>query len=242
MPDGELTGEPAMMRLTGNVLALLVFTALGTIYSDSAAAQYYSGSAGRGQTWEFWGEARVIFGKDVSFEHGSSISTSDDAGFGLGFGYNIDEHWLASFEFQYNQLEYKAHIASADIPPKLSADLTGTAEVSRIGGSIAYNLFPGPLTPYALATLGWSWVDSNIPTGPPQTGCWWHPWYGYICSTWQSTASSNAFTYGLGVGVRWDVGHSFFMRFGYEYDWIDFSHASSTPGFSLLRLQFGARY
>jgi hypothetical protein len=32
------------------------------------------------------------------------------------------------------------------------------------------------------------------------------------------------------------------MRFGYEYDWIDFSHSSSTPGFSLLRLQFGSRY
>jgi hypothetical protein len=32
------------------------------------------------------------------------------------------------------------------------------------------------------------------------------------------------------------------MRFGYEYDWVDFSHASSKPAFSLLRLQFGARY
>jgi opacity protein-like surface antigen len=103
-------------------------------------------------------------------------------------------------------------------------------------------LFARPLTPYVLGTLAWSWVDSNIPTGPPQTGCWWDPWFGYICSTWQPTASNNAFTYGLGVGLRWDAGRNFFMRFGYEYDWIDFSHSSSTPGFSLLRLQFGSRY
>lgn len=32
------------------------------------------------------------------------MATSADAGFGSGFGYNIDEHWLTSFEFQYNQL------------------------------------------------------------------------------------------------------------------------------------------
>jgi opacity protein-like surface antigen len=232
-----------MMRLTGNALAPLVFAALGALYSGSAAAQYYSsGGQGRAQTWEWWGEVRFIFGKDVSFDHGSSISTSDDAGFGLGFGYNIDEHWLASFEFQYNELQYKANITSADTPPKASANLTGTAQISRFGGSIAYNLLPGPLTPYVVGTLGWSWVDSNIPTGPPQTGCWWDPWYGYLCSTWQATASGNAFTYGLGAGVLWDAGHRFFVRFGYEYDWVDFSHSSSTPGFSLLRLQFGSRF
>jgi hypothetical protein len=110
-----------MMGSTGNILALLLFAALGVTHSGSAAAQYYSNNGGRARSWEWWGEARFIFGKDVSFEHGSSISTSDDAGFGLGFGYNIDEHWLASFEFQYNELEYKATIASADKPPKARA-------------------------------------------------------------------------------------------------------------------------
>jgi opacity protein-like surface antigen len=160
----------------------------------------------------------------------------------MGFGYNIDEHWLASFEFGYNQISYKANIASADTPPKQSASVSGDAQVSRFGGSITYNLLAQPLTPYVLGTLGWAYVDSNIPNGPPQTGCWWDPWYGYICSTWQSTASSNSFTYGLGAGVRWDAGHSFFVRFAYEYDWINLSEAKSAPGFSQLRLQFGTRY
>lgn len=231
-----------MIRSMGKILTLPVFAVLGAIYSNSAAAQFYSSGEGRAQTWEVWAEARVIFAKDISFEHGSSISTSDDAGFGLGFGYNIDEHWLASFEFQYNEMSYKASIASADTPPKSTANLTGTAQISHLGGSLTYNLLAQPLTPYVLGTLGWSYVDSNIPTGPPQTGCWWDPWFGYICSTWQSTATNTSFTYGLGAGVRWDVGHSFFLRFGYEYDWIHLPSANGTPGFSVLRLQFGARY
>jgi opacity protein-like surface antigen len=231
-----------MMRSTRNVLPLLAFAALGAIYSGGAAAQFSSSSESRAQTWEWWGEVRVLFGQNVNFEHGSSISTSDDAGFGFGFGYNIDEHWLASFEFQYNELSYGATIASADKPPKASASVTGDAQVSRLAASLTYNFLERPLTPYVSGNIGWAFVDTNIPTGPPQTGCWWDPWFGYICSTWQSTATSNSFSYGLGAGVRWDVGHSFFMRFGYEYDWMDFPHASSAPGFSLLRLQFGARY
>jgi opacity protein-like surface antigen len=231
-----------MVRSNGNVLLLLVFAALGGIYSGSAAAQFSSSSQGRAETWEFWGEARVIFSKDISFEHGSSVNTSDDAGFGIGFGYNIDEHWLTSFEFQYNQLTYKATIASADTPPKASANVTGDAEISHLGVSLTYNLLAQPITPYVLGTIGWAWVDSNIPTGPPQTGCWWDPWFGYICSTWQSTATSSSFTYGVGAGIRWDAGHNFFMRFGYEYDLINLPHASNTPGFSVLRLQFGTRY
>lgn len=231
-----------MTQPKGNILALLVFAAVGALYSHGAAAQYYQEGSGRAQSWEFWGEARVVFGQTVNFEHGSSIKTSDDAGFGLGFGYNIDEHWLVGFEFQYNEMSYSASIASADVPPKASAGLTGTAAISRLGSSLTYNLLARPLTPYVTANLGYMYVDSNIPNGPPQTGCWWDPWFGYICSTWQSTVSSNAFEYGLGVGVRWDTGRSFFVRFGYEYDWIDFSHSSSTPGFSVLRLQFGTRY
>jgi len=97
-----------MTRSTGNVLALLVFSALGVIYSGTAAAQYFTNtSSGRAGNWEWYGEVRFIFAKDISFGHGTSVSTDDDAGFGLGFGYNIDDHWLASFEFQYNELNYK---------------------------------------------------------------------------------------------------------------------------------------
>ena len=229
------------MRSTRNFLALLTVAALGVLYSGTASAQF-QGSSNRTGSWEWYGEARFIFSKDINFEHGSSVSTDTDAGFGMGFGYNIDEHWLASFEFGYNQMSYSATIASADKPPQASSKLTGTAEISRLGGSITYNLMAQPLTPYVLGTIGWSYVDSNIPNGPPQSGCWWDPWWGYICSTWQSTHSSNSFTYGLGAGIRWDAGRSFFTRLGYEYDWIDLPQASSAPGFSQLRLQFGARF
>jgi opacity protein-like surface antigen len=228
-----------MTRPMGNILASVVFAAVTALYAGGAMAQQASG---RSQTWEVWGETRVTFGKNIGFDHGSSVDTHDDAGFGLGFGYNIDEHWLVGFEFAYNELNYDASIASADVPPKANARASGTAQLTRFGGSLTYNFLARPLTPYVTGNLGYMYVDSNIPNGPPQTGCWWDPWYGYICSTWQSTVSSNAFEYGIGAGVQWDSERNFFLRFGYESDWVDISHASSTPGFSILRLQFGTHF
>jgi opacity protein-like surface antigen len=225
-----------MTRFTGNILALLAFIALGALYGGAALA-----NEDRGQTWEIWAETRFLSGKTVDFDHGSSIKTDDDVGFGLGFGYNISEHWLVGFDFSYNEMSYNATIASANTPPLAAAAVSGSAQLSRFGGSVTYNILERAITPYVSANLGYVYADTNIPNGPPQSGCWWDPWYGYICSTWQSTFGSHAVEYGVGAGVRWDSQHSFFVRFGYEQDWINFSNANGTPAFGLIRLQFGTR-
>jgi len=52
-----------------------------------------------------------------------------------------------------------------------------------------YNILARPLTPYGTGGLGWSWVDNNIATEPPTVGCWWVPWYGYVCEGYENTKS-----------------------------------------------------
>jgi opacity protein-like surface antigen len=215
---------------------MVAFIALGALHGGAAFA-----NEDRAQTWEIWGETRYLTGKTIDFEHGTSLKASDDVGFGLGFGYNISEHMLVGFDFSYNEIDYTGSIASADVPPKVNATVSGTAQLSRIGGSFTYNILERALTPYVSANLGYVYADTNIPNGPPQAGCWWDPWLGQICSTWQSTVSGHALEYGAGAGIRWDSEHSFFVRLGYEMDWVDFSHASGIPGFSVVRLQFGTR-
>ena len=58
------------------------------------------------------------------------------------------------------------------------------------------------------AGIGWSWVDTNIATEPPEVGCWWDPWYGYICTSWVNTRTLDGLTYQLGVGARYDFGNN----------------------------------
>jgi opacity protein-like surface antigen len=61
---------------------------------------------------------------------------------------------------------------------------------------------------HALVTggLGWTWVDTNIPNGLPETFCWYYPWWGSYCATGVPTADTTKFSYNLGAGVRYDYG------------------------------------
>ena len=63
----------------------------------------------------------------------------------------------------------------------------------------------GRFTPFITTGIGWNFVDTNIPTEPPQVGCWWNPWYGYICEGFQDTKNVDGFAYQLGAGMRYRV-------------------------------------
>jgi opacity protein-like surface antigen len=232
-----------MTSIHRRIISAFTLAALGVVCDTSAMAQGFgSGNSNRAHTWEFFGEGRVLFGTNVKFEGGSTIDTHTDVGFGLGFSYNWNEHVNLGFEFSFASVDYDAKIVSADLPAKPVANLTGSMDTGRFGVTGTYNFLARPLTPYVTGTVGFSWVDSNIPDAPPQTGCWWDPWWGYICTTWQSTKSDSGFTGGVGAGLRWDVSRTFFLRLGYEHDWIDLAKATGSPGFDMMRIQFGSRY
>ena len=84
-----------------------------------------------------------------------------------------------------------------------------------------YNILKGPVTPFVDLTAGWTHVDSNVTDRPPVTGCWWDPWWGYICRSYWSTYSDTSFSYGGGLGVRWDISSAIFMRASYNMLRID---------------------
>ena len=83
-----------------------------------------------------------------------------------------------------------------------------------------WNWFDGPLTPFLQGGIGWTRIDSNIPSQPPQTGCWWDPWWGYICDTTWKTYDTSDFAYNLGIGLRWDINGALFLRGSYNREWV----------------------
>ena len=88
----------------------------------------------------------------------------------------------------------------------------------------------------------WTYIDSNVSDRPPITGCWWDPWWGYICSNFYSTYSDTNFSYGGGIGVRWEFGYNTYMRASYSLMRMDLGSAAGNPEFNLGRLEFGWRY
>ena len=190
--------------------------------------------ADRDTGWEFGGELIYQTSQDISGDNGSTAALDDDIGLALTFGYRVNPHLEVQFGVDWNTVDYTANLVSADLP-NVEVGVDGEMEsfTTRVG--LNYNFIDGPITPYVNGTIGYSFIDTNIPDGPPQSGCWWDPWYGQICGTWQNTRSLDKFIYGAGLGVRWDTSDTLSVRLEYQKRWIDASDAGS-PDFDQFKL------
>jgi opacity protein-like surface antigen len=218
-------------------LALPLAVAAVVLAPSFAAAQGGTREPG----WDFGVDAIYQFSKDVSFDGGSKLSIGDDIGLGLTFGYRFNSKFELQFGVDWNSIDYHGTLVSAQFPG-LTADISGDMELWTPQVNAVWNFRDSPITPYVSGGIGWAFIDTNIPAGQVQVGCWWDPWWGQICTPYQPTKSTDAFTYQLGLGVRWDFGEYATARFSYDKVWTDLSKASSTPGFDQLKVGFAWRY
>jgi opacity protein-like surface antigen len=203
--------------------------------------------ADRQPGWDFGGELLYQFSQDVDFKGGSRASIDDDLGLALSFTYRFNSRFELLFGLDWNNVDYQADIAPAPISPGgpvvgtgFSVDGSLESWTPRVG--VNFNLLEGDFTPYITGGVGWSFIDTNIPEGRATTSCWWDPWYGYVCGTFQDTKSFDELTYNLGVGVRWDLRGALSLRFGYERHWLDYSESSGQPGIDQLKIGIIGRY
>lgn len=194
--------------------------------------------ADRDTGWEFGGELIYQDSQDIDGDNGSTASIDSDIGLALTFGYRFNERVELTMGLDWNNVDYTAEIISATFPG-LTVGIDGELEsfTPRVG--VNFNFLEGPITPYVNGTIGYTFIDTNVPDGPPQTGCWWDPWYGQICGTWQDTRSLEEFVYGAGLGVRYDVNDAWSVKFEYQKRWID---ADSSPDFDQLKLGLSIMY
>ena len=144
---------------------------------------------------------------------------------------------MLGLEITWSQKNYSARIVGDTIPPDV-VDINSRLDSSTIAVVGQYNFLDKAFTPFVRAGLGSTYKDSNVASAPPQGTCWWHPWLGYICDTWQPTYDRNSFSYSAGLGLRADVNDAFWLELSYGTLWIDLSHGS-TPDISGPRLNIG---
>jgi opacity protein-like surface antigen len=224
------------------VVTLLL--ALGTVgwFAAGASRIHAATESNRAETWEFSIPIRYLPGYKADFDGGSSIEINDDIGWGFGLGYNFNEHLNLDFEFAWTSANYKATIANADgLSPNPLFTTSGTLDATSSTFNLTYNFMSKTFTPYISVGVGWSWIDSNIVDGPPETYCWWDPWYGYICGSYVDTATASGYSYGFGAGLRFEPKESFFLRVGINDNWQDYGNGSS-PDFLSYRLDMGWKF
>jgi opacity protein-like surface antigen len=198
-----------------------------------AAAQTPAREAG----WDFGVDVVYQLSDDADFEGGSTLDFDDDIGLALLFGYRFTSKFELQFAIDWNDVDYSGVLQSADIP-SLTASIRGELETFTPRVNAVYNFMDAPLTPYVGGGIGWSFIDTNIPTGQVSVGCWWDPWWGQICTPYQETLSTDQFTYQLGAGVRWDFNAVGAARLSWEKTWFDYSNATSTPSWDQIKLGF----
>ncbi len=171
---------------------------------------------------------------NTGFDGGSTVEFNTSTGFLVGIGYELSQHFEVGANFTYDERDYEARLAGDD--PGEVFPVTGSLESMGVMFDATYYFMTGRFTPFITTGIGWNFVDTNIPTEPPQVGCWWNPWYGYICEGFQDTKNVDGFAYQLGAGMRYRLSPSLSLSGSYEMSWLDFPKAQGTPTFDGFQL------
>jgi len=208
------------------------------LIAASASALAQSKRAGRSELY-----LSPVFtdGKSYSFDGGSSART--DTGFGLAFGYmyNVDDKLSFGGEFSWGEADYRATIVPGAGNTGSAVDVRSSLETWTVRFLGTYNFSRANFTPFVTGGLGWTSIDTNIPTGLPQNVCWWYPWWGSYCSTYVPTATTTKFGYNAGIGLRYDFGNGY-VRGQVGSQWVDFGGGYGTGQFTQYRIDIGTKF
>jgi len=222
-----------------NLVILFVLLAMSTTVEAQRFNKKKIKDTQRERTWEVTLLTQYQNSISEQNDGGSSLDIDSSLGFGLGIGWNWTEKINLSWRLAYNSPDYVATIVPED--PEQDTQVISYS-MSRFSNNfdLTYNFFSGPLTPFIQGGIGWTKLDSNIPDQPPTIGCWWDPWWGYICFEDWSTYKTSQFTYNLGLGIRWDVNSAIFMRGTYNREFMSLENGN--VNFDTITLEGGVMW
>ena len=185
-----------------------------------AAAQ----GSDRAGMWEAGFKATDMSGEFVQGQGGSSLDVDGELAWGGIVQYNINNHFAVSGEFSWSDPNYQAKFP-LDTPGGGTVNVDAELDILDTQFKAVFNFFDRVVTPYAEIGYGWTVVDSNIQDGAADTGCWWDPWWGYMCASFYDTYESTLTSMSYGLGIRWDMGDTMVLKGSYNIRELDLDRA-----------------
>jgi hypothetical protein len=214
------------------ILTMVMVTIAGTAHAQLMRPSDRTGY------WDFTVQTRYTAAKDYDGIGGSKLAIEDDLGWGFGVGYNLNERLNIGGFISWRTLDYTA-IAVSQTDASNTTAYSGWLDTGNFAASAIFHLLPKALTPYVQGTVGWAMVDTNIPSGYA-SGCWWDPWWGYICDGYATTYGEDGVAYSLGGGISLQPSRILFIRVGYDRMWIDLDDAADDV--DMFRVDAGFLY
>lgn len=218
-----------------SLIVLLIITSTSVLAQYDHPRKKPSQAGSREGRWE--GSVILAYqtGLDQSYENGSELNVDSTAGWGISFAWNWTENWNVSYRLISTSPKYSALIVpeESNVAPQ-----TIEHKMSKLSNqlNVTYNFRSKAFTPFVVAGIGWTKLDSNVPSAPPQTSCWWDPWWGYICIADWKTYKTSKFSYNLGAGVRWDINNTVFTKATYTREFLDVKNGSADFDMAILEL------
>jgi hypothetical protein len=197
-----------------------------------------SDAQNRARTWEWSIAGLYQDSKNMSGENGSSLRIDGAGGLGFNISYNLTNKFAVGVDLDWLRPDYRAELVEDAFPPQTTVI---DHEFSQFNGRIkgTFNFTEGPLTPYVEGGFGWSYFDSNVADGPPITGCYWHPYWGYICNNYYSTFTETSFSYGAGLGLRYQMRGGTFIKGSYNVWDLDSLGSADDSTITGFKVEFG---
>jgi len=206
------------------VLMVFLFFAVA---AQTAAAQgsWIPKKLDRAKTWESSFQLSYQSGETLTGPRGANADFDNAVGFGFGLTYHINNNFSVGGDFSFSRPRYDATLVDENGQP---FDLRARADIftGQLRGT--YHFLEGPVTPYIEGGLGWTYIDSNVTDQPPITGCWFDPFWGFICGSFFDTYSDTSFSYGAGAGMRWDITPDIGIRGGLSRLRVDLDRGGSS--------------
>lgn len=220
---------------------LLQFAVFG-LAAACAAGAFAQNSPPRAGKWEFTLQPQYTHSTTFDSGNGSSGTVDSSLGFGFGVAYNLSNHLSLGGDFFWNYANYNANVAGAGANAGNLYTVNGTLNTNTIRFNATWNLLPGDFTPFAIGGIGSTYIDTNIPNGPPSNVCWWDPWWGYYCGSYVPTKTAYYVSYSGGLGVRWELDRSIFLRAVAIRQWLDVGGALGQPYTDQYRFDVGFKF
>jgi opacity protein-like surface antigen len=214
---------------------LLTF-AFVSLVSTASFAQGW----GRAGTWEAGFTVLDTSSELFGGTNGTGLAVRGETSLGFSGGYNFTDRLALLGEYNWIRPSYNATFV-----PEGGGDretISATMDVTSLHAKGVFHFFTGDFTPYVEAGIGWTQIDSNIIDGPPYTGCWWDPWWGYICNTFYSTYKETRTSYTTSFGIRWDMNSDMVLRASYGLFEVDTNRGSEDAEFDTIQVGFSWRF
>jgi len=180
---------------------LHVSLAVGLLLGVNSWAKDY-----RTQTTEFFLIPTYINSTTLKFDHNAKVDLDGGFGLGFGFGYNFTKNLEGQIVLSGSSTNYTATAVDDKNKEHKIKEKMYTSSLNIQGN---YNFMDDEFTPFIGGHIGVTYVDSGVTTGDYEHVCYWDPWWGYVCGPFSETYTTTEFSYGLEIGLRYD------MRDGY---------------------------